>query len=135
MKGSIVTQSVLARGMTSAAVVAATAMLLAYPIASAEAAPAPRGPLVSARAALHDWACGSIADQKFSCTRTTDAGGAGFTLVLRPTRDLPKWQEDPELQPQVAYVARHWFLTVQPNPGLSDEDFTAVKRAVSHGRR
>jgi hypothetical protein len=134
MKGSIVTQSVLARGMTSAAAVAATALLFAYPIASAEAASAHRGPLVSARAALHDWVCGSIADQKFSCTRTTDAS-AGFTIVLRPIRDLPKWQEDPELQPQVAYVARHWFLTVQPNPGLSDEDFTAVKRAVAHSRR
>jgi hypothetical protein len=130
-----VTQSVLARGMTSAAAVAATAMLLASPIASAEATPTPRGPLVSARAALHDWACGSIADEKFSCARTADTDGAGFTIVLRPIRDLPKWQEDPELQPQVAYAARHWFLTVQPNPALSDEEFTAVKRAVAHGRR
>jgi hypothetical protein len=122
--------------MTSAACVAATALLLAYPMASADAASAHRGPLVSARAALHHhWACDSIADAKFSCTRTRDADDAGFTVVLRPLRDLPKWQEDPELQPQVARVTRHWFLTVQPNPGLSDEDFAAVKRAISRCHR
>lgn len=128
-------QQVLSRGITAAVAAAATASFLVTAVAPAHASPAPRGQLVSARASLHDWQCGTVADEKFTCSSAADPDSAGFTVVLRPTSDLPKWQEDPELQRQIAYVARHWFLTVQPNPELADSDLAAVERAVAHGRR
>ncbi|HEY3529526.1 MAG TPA: hypothetical protein VGK78_10270 [Nocardioides sp.] len=129
------TQHVLARGITAAVAAAATASLLPTAFAPAHASPAPQGQLVSARAGLHTWRCGPIADEKFTCSLTATPDSAGFTVVLRSTRDLPKWQEDPELQREIAYVARHWFLTVQPNPGLSESDLATVEQAVARGRR
>ena len=123
---------------STAAATAATAAF-AGPFALALAAPAdaagalPKGVLVSARAALSDWSCGTIADQKFACYAADEAAG-GFTVVQRTIRDLPKWQEDATLAGEVAVVRKRYFLTVQPTPELSAEDLASVKDAISPGR-
>ena len=113
--------------LTATATAATVAVILAGPVAftgSAQAAPLPLGQLAAARAALHGWGCGPIADEKLACT--------GFSVNLRSIQSIDKWrEEDPE---QIAYVVRRWFITVQPST-LSDADFATVKAAVAHGRR
>jgi hypothetical protein len=55
-------------------------------------------------------------------------------VVLRPIDSISKWQDDPDLAPQIALQRATWFLTVQPNASLTLDEFAAVKRAVAHAR-
>lgn len=128
----------LLRSIATTAAVAAVAGPLSVATATgADASPLPKGALQSARAALaSDWDCDRIADEKFGCYQdAADPFGAAFTVVLRPTSSLPKWQDDPELATEIAVVRKRYFLTVQPTPELSSDDFEAVKSAVARSRR